>query len=315
LKKTFFSNGKLLLTGEYIVLDGATALALPTRYGQYLDVANTSKGTILWKSFDADGSVWLEEEIQLTAVYDNKQDNDSTEINTLIKILHEAWLANPEPLNDAEGFSVTTKLTFPRLWGLGTSSTLINNIAQWFEIDAFDLLAKSFGGSGYDIACAQNDTPILYRLDNGKPIVEPVAAFNPPFTDKLYFVYLNRKQSSKQAIEGYRRRRNSVPPVRAKVDQLTQQILHSKSLAEFAHLLQEHENIMSEILGLPALKILAFPDYPGTIKSLGAWGGDFILATANENPEAYFKAKGFETIIPYKEMILDRGIDFSEGDF
>lgn len=315
MKKTFFSNGKLLLTGEYVVLDGAKALALPTRYGQYLDVANTTKKTIHWKSFDADGSIWLDEDILLATVFENKQDNKNPEINTLVKILHEAWLTNPEPLNDAEGFSVTTKLTFPRLWGLGTSSTLINNIAQWFEIDAFNLLAQSFGGSGYDIACAQNDAPILYHLDNGKPIVEPVAAFNPPFADKLYFVYLNRKQSSKQAIESYRRRKNSITPIRSKIDQLTLQILHAKSLAEFNHLLQEHENIMSEILGLPALKVLAFPDYPGIIKSLGAWGGDFILATANENPEAYFKAKGFETIIPYKEMVLDRGIDFSEGDF
>lgn len=304
-----------MLTAEYVVLDGAKALALPTRYGQYLDVAHSTKNTIHWKSFDADGSIWLDEEILLSTVFENKQDNTNSEINTLVKILHEAWLANPEPLSDAEGFSVTTKLTFPRQWGLGTSSTLINNIAQWFEIDAFDLLAKSFGGSGYDIACAQNDTPILYHLDNGKPIVEPVAAFNPSFADKLYFVYLNRKQSSKAAIESYRRRRNIVPTVLSKINHLTEQILHVTSLAEFSHLLQEHENTMSEILGLPALKVLVFPDFSGTVKSLGAWGGDFILAAANENPEAYFKAKGFETIIPYKNMILDRGIDFSEGDF
>ena len=38
MEKTFYSNGKLLITGEYLVLDGAKALALPTKYGQYLTV-------------------------------------------------------------------------------------------------------------------------------------------------------------------------------------------------------------------------------------------------------------------------------------
>ena len=32
--QTFYSNGKLLITGEYVVLDGAKALALPTKFGQ-----------------------------------------------------------------------------------------------------------------------------------------------------------------------------------------------------------------------------------------------------------------------------------------
>ena len=36
---TYYSNGKLLITGEYVVLDGATALAIPTKYGQSLCVS------------------------------------------------------------------------------------------------------------------------------------------------------------------------------------------------------------------------------------------------------------------------------------
>ena len=34
MKKSFFSHGKLLLTGEYLVLDGSKALAIPTQKGQ-----------------------------------------------------------------------------------------------------------------------------------------------------------------------------------------------------------------------------------------------------------------------------------------
>ena len=35
---TYRANGKLLLTGEYLVLKGALALALPTKLGQTMTV-------------------------------------------------------------------------------------------------------------------------------------------------------------------------------------------------------------------------------------------------------------------------------------
>ena len=73
------------------------------------------------------------------------------------------------------------------------SSTLINNIAQWLQIDAFELLRKSFGGSGYDIACAQNNTPITYSIVNRIPKVEQLT-FEPEFAKNIYFVYLNSFQ-------------------------------------------------------------------------------------------------------------------------
>ena len=39
-------------------------------------------------------------------------------------------------------------------------------------------------------------------------------------------------------------------------------------------------------------------------KVLGAWGGDFILASGGENTVDYFKDKGYTTVIPYREFIL-----------
>ena len=44
--QTFYSNGKLLITGEYVVLDGAKALALPTKFGQSLVVKQGPKNQI-----------------------------------------------------------------------------------------------------------------------------------------------------------------------------------------------------------------------------------------------------------------------------
>ena len=61
MKKEYYSNGKLLITGEYLVLDGAKAFALPTKFGQNLIVEKGNNEAINWKSYDADGSIWFEE--------------------------------------------------------------------------------------------------------------------------------------------------------------------------------------------------------------------------------------------------------------
>ncbi len=50
--QNFYSRGKLLLTGEYVVLDGALALALPTKFGQSLKVQPIDSQNIFWKSID-----------------------------------------------------------------------------------------------------------------------------------------------------------------------------------------------------------------------------------------------------------------------
>ena len=303
MKQTFYSNGKLLISSEYLVLDGAKALALPTKFGQNLIVEEGKNKEIVWKSFDKDNSIWFNETLLFSEIIEKKTFESLPEKNTLIAILHEAFLLNPNYINLSEGYNVTTQLTFPKFWGLGTSSTLINNIAQWIKIDAFTLLKNSFGGSGYDIACAQNDTPILYQLVNGKPIVASVV-FNPSFTNQLYFVYLNKKQSSKNAIASYYKKQNDIVPFITKINTITNTILHSKEIESFISEIENHEIILSEILETKTVKETLFSDFSGTIKSLGAWGGDFVMAVSKENPSAYFKEKGFETILTYEEMIL-----------
>ncbi|MBP6558073.1 MAG: GHMP kinase, partial [Flavobacterium sp.] len=199
---------------------------------------------------------------------------------------------------------ITTQLSFPRNWGLGTSSTLINNIAQWFQVDAFELLHQSFGGSGYDIACAKNNSPITYALLDGNPRVEKVT-FKPEFTQNLYFVYLNQKRNSKSAIAEYHSNKTSqLPSYIATVNELTQDIITAATLEGFTQLLHLHETVLSALLKTETVKNVLFPDFDGAIKSLGAWGGDFVLVVSKENPKPYFVAKGYETVIPYGEMIL-----------
>ena len=180
---------------------------------------------------------------------------------------------------------------------------MINNIGQWLQIDAFELLHKSFGGSGYDIACAQTNNPILYWLENEKPNFE-VVNFDPEFKDNIHFVYLNQKQSSKSAISNYMNKQQSVYKIIPEINQITKDVLLCKDGRSFALLMEKHQAVMSNVLETLTVKEQLFSDFKGVIKSLGAWGGDFVMVISKENPTTYFKNKGYETIIPYQEMIL-----------
>ncbi|KFF16250.1 GYDIA family GHMP kinase [Flavobacterium hydatis] len=304
MKTTFYSNGKLLITGEYLVLDGAKAFALPTKFGQNLIVAQGENQEIQWKSYDADNQIWFQDTITFAEIIDNPEPETETVKTTLINILHEAYILNPEFITQSEGYQISTQLTFPKNWGLGTSSTLLNNIAQWTKIDAFTLLKNSFGGSGYDIACAQNNTPILYHLQQDLPIVEKID-FKPEFSQNLHFVYLNKKQSSKAAISAYyNNKNNNLAKIIISNDKITQTVIQAKTGKEFAKALATHEAEMSNVLEMQTIKERLFPDFDGVIKSLGAWGGDFVMAISKDDPTEYFTTKGYETIIPYNEMIL-----------
>ncbi|NQU86677.1 MAG: hypothetical protein HQ541_13035 [Mariniphaga sp.] len=57
--KRFYSNGKLLLTGEYLVLNGAKALAIPLKVGQEMEIIYNDKNDgIYWENFYK-GESWM----------------------------------------------------------------------------------------------------------------------------------------------------------------------------------------------------------------------------------------------------------------
>lgn len=307
----FYSNGKLLLTGEYLVLDGAKSLAIPTKFGQDLIVEKIKEPQIIWGSFTKTGECWFEAvfdlpKLRLVSCTFNSDKEGGAEFiaETLLDILSEAKRLNSSFLNSDNGFIVKTQLTFPRNWGLGSSSTLINSIATWAKVDAFKLLWNSFKGSGYDVACAQNKSPIFYQIENKKPIIELVE-FNPTFKEKLFFVFLNQKQDSKEGIAKFRESNQDFSKEINRISEISIEFLKSDSIENFNQLIVEHEQIISSIIKLQTVKEKLFYDYNlGEIKSLGAWGGDFVLVTGNEKTPSYFKNKGFETVLTYSEMIL-----------
>ena len=88
MTKKFYSNGKLLITGEYLVLDGAKAFALPTKMGQDLIVVETDTiDFISWKSFDFDNEVWFESFFKISQIISQEiQDEEESVAKVLKKI-------------------------------------------------------------------------------------------------------------------------------------------------------------------------------------------------------------------------------------
>jgi mevalonate kinase len=296
----FRAHGKILLTSEYFVIDGAQAIALPTRHGQTMDIVPNNSDSIEWNALHDKNTPWI------SATFDLKNFNsDLLEGDVLQTLLRAARDLNPDFLD--KGTKVTTRLEFPKDWGLGSSSTLISIIAQWAGIDPFDLKEKAnIGGSGYDIACAQSQSPILYHLDKNKPTWSSVS-FKPSFADSLYFIYLNQKQDTAKGIHHYKNSVMDKEPIIQTLNNITDKIIMASELKDFESLITKHENVIASALNLIPVKQFLFTDYWGAMKSLGAWGGDFILATSNRGDKetfAYFQSRGYNTILKYKDMIL-----------
>lgn len=306
LDQFYHGHGKLLLSGEYFVLDGADALALPTTVGQSLSVrySPSFNPTLCWKSFDPNGKLWFEAKFEFWR-FNVVNGTESEETQMLQDILRQARKQNPHFLRDDVDVFVETRLGFPLDWGLGSSSTLVFNIAQWAYVSPFELLFKTTGGSGYDIACAQSEGPILYQKNTSGPKWGPTQ-FDPSFKDQLWFVYLGKKQNSREAIAAYRESK-STPAEIARISELTLQMSQAVELNDFMTAMREHEEILAKRLGHEKVKDSHFADFNGEVKSLGAWGGDFVLAASNMNAsevKSYFKSKGLDVCLPFRDLIL-----------
>ena len=297
----FYSNGKILITGEYFVLNGALSLAIPTVYGQYLEINDNDSNIINWTSYNKNKEIWFKCELDKNSL--KVKNSSSKEISEIIKELIGYIREKESNFLKSNGSIINTELTFDKNWGLGSSSTLINNLSKFSGVDPYELNTKFFNGSGYDIACADSTSSLLYRLNDNKKEIEKIN-FKPSFRDKLHFIYLNKKQNSLDEIKNFREKINSKIGI-TEISDITKRIIICKDQIEFNSLIKEHEDIVSRLLSKEKIKDKLFNDFDGEIKSLGAWGGDFILASAlDKNPTEYFKSKGFNTILKYNELAL-----------
>jgi len=300
----YYASGKLLLAGEYFVLDGATAFSLPTQLGQSLTVfSGPETDTLLWQSLDHAAKAWLEVRFRLPA-FDIIKTTDEGMAQRLQAMLLAARRQNPSFLIAEESLLVQTRLEFDRSWGLGASSTLLHLIGQWSQADPFQISDATLGGSGYDIATAGAKDAIWYRRKPTRWFRD--TTWNPTFQDQLFFVYLNQKMNSREGIRHYRQQVQEHPEWITEADQRIRAMVEAPDLAAFEKAVQEHEAFTGQALQMQPVHERLFADYWGTVKSLGAWGGDFVLVTSRETPaktQAYFNDRGFEVFFPYKDLI------------
>lgn len=300
----FFAHGKLLLTGEYFVMVGAKALALPLRFGQTLTVYKTSsKGILLWNALQYN-KVWFSCTFQLSDLTLLGATDDQV-ASRLQLTLKAAKKLNPSFLNTSQGYKITTNLNFHREWGLGTSSTLLANIAQWADVNVYTLHWSVSNGSAYDIACSREKQPLIYTVEDKKPFVRTLS-YNPPYRESIYFVYLGNKQNTANSIKQFDCDTEKYAQEIARISEITESFVKASSIGEISSLIEEHESIVSHVLCIPPVKESLFSDFPGAVKSLGAWGGDFAMVVSDiPKPQlyAYFRKKGLNTVFSYGEMI------------
>jgi mevalonate kinase len=296
--KSFHSNGKLLISGEYLVLDGALSLALPCKYGQSLNFIPHSNKTLKWVSKDVNDNIWF------TASFDSETLKvlQTTNINTVKWVKKILEFSNKtSALNKNLQGTIKCKLEFPNNWGLGSSSTLLNNLANLYEINPYDLHFATTNGSGYDIACAGSNSPLTYQVSLNIPDVKKID-WSPVFKNEILFIFLKKKQKSNLEVKRFKELKKD-PNLINKISKITKEIIRANTIEEFEYLLDEHEAITGQYIKSETVKSKYFSDYKGSIKSLGAWGGDFILATRKN--KKYFFEKGFDTIFSYSELIKE----------
>ncbi len=295
-----YSPGKLMLTSEYFAVDGALVLAVPTKLGQelFFEEKHDGNSVVFWEAYHQN-KLWLKAAID----YKNWQileTNITSSAEFILKTLKNVQNLSDIKFKSTDSYHLKTNLQFPPDYGLGSSSTLMNNLAEWSEIDPFQLNSISLGGSGYDIAVANAKSAVLFQ--NQPQIHFEKINFNPTFKNELIFIHLNQKQDSREGINLYKSKIKSQKMINEFSD-LTRNILLCDELDKFSDLMILHEQRISDFIGIPTVKSIFFADCAKFVKSLGAWGGDFVMSAKFEGFEDYFWGKGFNTIFEWSDLI------------
>ncbi|MDR4891335.1 MULTISPECIES: GYDIA family GHMP kinase [unclassified Chryseobacterium] len=295
-----FSPGKLMLTSEYFAIDGALVLAVPTKLGQefFFEETDDKKSLIIWEAYHQN-TLWLK------AVIDYKtwqilETNIPSSAEFITKTLKNVQQLSHQKFKTDLTYHLKTNLQFPPDYGLGSSSTLMNNLSEWAGIDPFYLNAISLGGSGYDIAVAKEKAAVLFQ---SKPEIKyEKVNFNPSFKNELIFIHLNQKQDSREGINFYKSKKKS-PELVNEFSDLTKKILLCNELENFSELMMIHEHKIANFLEISTVKEKLFSDCPSFVKSLGAWGGDFVMSAKFGDYKNYFWEKGFPSVFEWENII------------
>jgi mevalonate kinase len=303
---SFRANAKLMITGEYLVLRGAKALAIPLKFGQGLKISeHTGSPALVWKTYVKD-QYWFDAIFSLKDFVIGNTNDFPTAMN-LREILLAAKALQPSFLEKNVRYEAVSKIDFDISWGLGSSSSLLVNIANWARVNPFDLFKRVSDGSGYDIAAAMSKKPVIFSKNSSGYECRELD-FYPEFREHLYFAYLGTKRSSAQAVKHFNESSKDFSSELGSIGSITNAISVTSNLRDFRRLMREHEKIVSGVVGEQVIKSRLFSDFSGDIKSLGAWGGDFILL-ATDMPRDYviswLRKRDLNVWFSYEDIALD----------
>ena len=297
------AHGKLLISAEYLVMHGALALALPLKMGQRLHrVKKDDPSVFSWKALYGKDS-WFSADYDPYSL-DIIKTSQREKAEYLRGLIRTCTTMNPAFQEELHTWQVETRLDFSPSWGLGSSSTLTALLALWAGIDPLDLNFRVSDGSGYDVACATAGQPILYSLREDGPRIEPVD-FHPPFASQLCFVWLGSKQPTARHLKEMSGFSPGDEDIRH-FSQLTRSMLETGELKEFQRLMEEHEAALSALIRRERVKDTRFPNLQGSVKSLGAWGGDFVMVASEQDPATlsdYLDDLGLTTRFWFQDIV------------
>jgi mevalonate kinase len=196
--QSYYAPGKILLAGEYGVLLGLNALALPVKKGQWLEffdfkTPENNPDTLYFKAIDENGETWL----QYNFILDQKPwlELNSDELIPLVQLLRmipeEHWI-------QGKSFRLETRLEFARTSGLGTSSTFVSLLSQCFLLNPQRVQELLFQGSGYDVAVSNVQKPLIFWRNAGGAHFRPWK-LNPDLTQDWSILFLGNKVNSRSS--------------------------------------------------------------------------------------------------------------------
>jgi hypothetical protein len=86
-------------------------------------------------------------------------------------------------------------------------------------------------------------------------------------------------------------------------------------LRVFQAIMDQHEEIVGKAIHQIPVREKYFNDFRGSVKSLGAWGGDFILAASSGSEEYvrnYFLKKGLSILFSYDDISFKNNPPFND---
>lgn len=233
-----------------------------------------------------------------------EKSTDAGKSRYIQQLIKSAARLNSDFLSKWKKYKITSELDFDPDWGLGSSSTLIANLAEWSELSPFELFFDTQEGSGYDVAAAVSDAPLLYQKSDDELSFETFD-WDQDLLDSIVVFYQGQKQSSHMEVRAWK---NNNRWNRKDVDRMT---LISESLAEChqieeaIHLIKENREMVEKLLDQKAFDGL-YSDFEGAIKPLGAWGGDFggALSKDVEYTRKYLRDKGLENSFRLSDIVV-----------